>query len=275
MSTTATEIEAVDVLGATLKIRRFGAGPELVLLHGEDGFLFNRPFLEALGREFTVVAPEHPGWGSARPTHLRTIDDLAYLYLEFLDRQQKTVPVIGVSIGAWLAAEIATKSEAGISHLVLVSPVGIKNGTRDDRAFVDLYASSSDQVRRALYADVAKAPNAAEFSDDQFLELAVAQEAVARFAWEPYLHNPQLRHRLPRIRVPSLVVHGADDAFVLEPDYFSTFGSLIGDNARVVPVADAGHRVDEEQPTALAETIAAFVRGADVGRRLQPSGVSS
>jgi pimeloyl-ACP methyl ester carboxylesterase len=152
---------------------------------------------------------------------------------------------------------------------VLISPVGIKTGGREDRAFVDLYATRPDEVTRALYADPSAAPQPATFSDEQFLELATAQEAVTRFAWEPYLHNPQLASRLARIRVPSLVINGAADAFVLEPGYFATFAGLIGDNATTRAIPGAGHRVEEEAPQQLAHEIATFcgkTHGAEAPR---------
>jgi pimeloyl-ACP methyl ester carboxylesterase len=251
-------VDEVEVLGAPLRVRRTGTGPAVLFLHGEDGFLFNQPFLRHLAADFSLIAPEHPGWGSARPRHVRALDDLAYIYLELLESLAEPCTVIGVSLGAWIAAEMATKEQKNMSALVLVSPVGIKTGGREDRAFVDLYASRPDDVTRALYAEPSLAPQPAAFSDEQFLELAIAQEAVTRFAWEPYLHNPQLASRLGRIRVPSLVINGAADTFVLEPDYFATFARLIGDNAGSHSIPGAGHRVEEEAPQQLAQQIATF-----------------
>lgn len=249
----------VELLGVELQVRRMGSGPPVLLLHGEDGFIFNRAFVENLATRFTVIAPDHPAWGSPRPGHVRTLDDIAYLYLELLDQFAEAPTVIGVSMGGWIAAEMATKNQSRMAALVLVSPIGIKTGTSRDRAFVDLYACRPDEVSAALYADPSVVPSLADFTDEQFLDLAIAQEAVARYAWEPYMHNPQLAHRLARIRIPSLVIEGDHDGFILEPDYYSNFVRLIGDNATLATLDGVGHRADEESPDRLFNTIAAFL----------------
>ncbi|HEX4219021.1 MAG TPA: alpha/beta hydrolase [Acidimicrobiales bacterium] len=249
----------VELLGVELQLRRIGSGPPVLLLHGEDGFIFNRAFVENLASRFTIIAPDHPAWGSPRPGHVRTLDDIAYLYLELLDQFAELPTVIGLSIGGWIAAEMATKNQSRMTALVLVSPVGIKTSGVRDRAFIDLYASHPDDVATALYADPSLVPSLSSFTDEQFLDLAIAQEAVARYAWEPYMHNPQLAHRLARIRVPSLVIEGEDDGFILEPEYYSNFARLIGDNATLATLDGVGHRADEEAPDRLFKTIAAFL----------------
>lgn len=255
--------DAVDAIRVgEFEGQQLGTGPPALFLHGEDGLLFAQPFLDRLGERFRVFAPLHPGWGSTRPAHLRTLDDLAYAYLDLIERFERPAVVVGTSIGAWLAAEIATKNQANIAALVLVAPVGIKTGGREDRAFVDLWATDPAALRAALYSDPARAPELAALSDDDFLRLATAQEAVTRYAWEPYMHNPQLRSRLHRITVPTLVVGGASDAFVLEPGYAAGFAAAIGPNARTADLK-AGHRVEEEAPGPLAETVGRFADEVD------------
>ena len=250
----------VDIRGSVVRLERHGAGPTVVFLHGEDGLLFARPFIQALASQFEVVVPLHPGWGSARPAHVRSLDDIAYLYLGLLELLEDRPVLVGTSLGAWLAAEILTKNDGLAAGAVMVAPVGIKTAGREQRSFVDVFASSADEVVAALYSDPSRAPDLTALDDDDFLELVTAQEAVARYAWEPYMHNPQLLSRLGRIRVPALVVGGSEDRFVLEADYCAKFASLVGDGARAVAIAGAGHRVEEEAPEALCELISEFVK---------------
>jgi pimeloyl-ACP methyl ester carboxylesterase len=253
---------ATEAAGAVeLEVCRLGAGPPVLFLHGENGLLFCRPFLERLAERCSVIAPSHPAWGhSVRPAHVTSIDDIAYVYLDYLDAlvaaTGSPVVVAGASIGAWIAAEMATKSTAGMAALVLAAPIGVKFGTREERAFIDLYAVAPEEARAGLYGDLASAPDLASLDDDGFLQLAVNEEAVIRFGWEPYLHNPKLRHRLHRIDAPTVVVAGGADRFVLEPDYAGALASLIGANASTRTIPDAGHRLEEEAPDALAAVIA-------------------
>jgi pimeloyl-ACP methyl ester carboxylesterase len=144
-------------------------------------------------------------------------------------------------------------ARASARRTVLAAPVGIKLGGREDRAFVDLYAVSQAELTSALYGDSSRAKDLKSLDDDGFLELAKAEEAVARYVWQPYMHNPKLPDRLHRIDVPALVVGGGADRFVLEDSYVDAWVDLIGDNAHAVTIAGAGHRLDEEAPDELAQ----------------------
>jgi len=65
-----------------------GDGRPLLFLHGGDYFAQHRDFFESLARRWRVMAPRHPGFGgSERPDGFRTVHDLAYLYLDLLDRR--------------------------------------------------------------------------------------------------------------------------------------------------------------------------------------------
>ena len=62
-------------------------------------------------RHFRVIAPVHPGWGrSALPDWCRSVDDIAYLYLD-LSRQLdlKDAVLVGNCFGGWIAAEMAVR----------------------------------------------------------------------------------------------------------------------------------------------------------------------
>jgi len=96
--------------------------------------------------------------------------------------------------------------------------------------------------------------------DHEILGLAVAQEAAARFGWEPYLYNPLLRHRLHRVTSPTAIFHGSEDTFVASLDYYRRLATLLGGPTDVMTIDGAGHRVEEEQPTALARSVLEFLR---------------
>ena len=240
----------------------------LLFLHGDDGPLAAEPFVEALRAarslpDAEVIAPTCPGWaGEQIPVWLRTVDQLAYHYLDALERSA-TGPVmaVGASIGAWLLLEMATKQPQFFAALVLVSPVGVKLNDRETSQFSDLFARDIADRASALYADPTSARQRLALLDDhQLLGLATAQEAVARFGWEPYLHNPLLRHRLHRVTCPTAIVHGTDDRFVASLDYYRRLAALLGGPTSLMTIDDAGHRVEEEQPTALARTVLQFLR---------------
>ena len=82
------------------------------------------------------------------------------------------------------------------------------------------------EVRRRAWHDPAKAPSYDAMSDDELVIHARNREALCLYAWHPCLYNPQLKHWLGRIRVPTLVLWGESDRIVT-PDYGSAYAGLI------------------------------------------------
>src|ERR1700730_10462440 len=127
-------MERIDVSGISVEARVSGAGPPLLFLHGGDYFAQNRPFLGRLAKQFRVVAPRHPGFGNTpRPQWMRSVGDIAYLYLDLIDRLALDgVTLVGSSFGGWVGMELAIRSSAKLSRLVLIDALGVKFGGRDE-----------------------------------------------------------------------------------------------------------------------------------------------
>jgi pimeloyl-ACP methyl ester carboxylesterase len=260
-SPSALPVDTVVVGGIALAVEHHGAGPgTVVVVHGEDGTVFLDPFVTALAATQRVVVVHLPGWGVSPPDETVTgVDDLAMVLDDYVMDHAPGADVVGISFGAWVVAHAAAVHGTGFGKVALVAPVGIKTVARDERSYVDLWANSDVALRDALYGDGSRAPDLTTAADETFLRLAHANEAVARHAWEPYLHDPKLAHRLRRLEVPTLVVTGRDDRFVLEPQFGERWVERIGPNAQHVVVDGAGHRVEEEAPTQLAEIITGFL----------------
>ena len=56
-----------------VRVHAKGAGPALVYFHGPWGLVWD-PFLDALARDFTVYAPEHPGTTPGAPDAIYQLD---------------------------------------------------------------------------------------------------------------------------------------------------------------------------------------------------------
>lgn len=238
-----------------------GQGRPILFLHGEDGIDPRSPFLGLLATCGQVFAPSHPGFGhSPEVEWIDTVDDLSYLYLDFLKTQSlQDVIVIGCSLGGWIAAEMAVKSTERIAKLVLIAPVGIKVGDRETRDIPDIFALSPNEVARLKYHDPAFATvDYSKFSDDQLTAMARNREATVLYAWEPYFHNPKLRRRLRRIDVPTLLLWGANDQFVTPGYYGAAYRDAIP-GARLETIDRAGHLPEVEQPEAVMQRIRTFL----------------
>ena len=244
-----------------------GSGTPLLFLH--PGYPLGRPAedepaLIQLSKSFRVIAPTHPGFGKAdAPEWMKNIDDLAYLYLDLLKvLGLKDVVLAGSSFGGWIAAEIAVKSTARLSRLVLANPVGVKLGDRETRDFVDIYAIFEKEIAERAYADpTIGTPDLPNLDDDTLFYIARSREATARYAWSPYLHDPKLKHWLHRIDVPVLFLAGEADR-ICRDGYAREYASLIP-AAEFVSMKGAGHFPHREKPAEFAEAVGAFVTGKE------------
>ena len=170
-----------------------------------------------------MIAPSHPGFGkSSLPDWLDSVDDIAHIYLELMDRLGLTrADLVGFSIGGWIAAEIATKVPERIGRLVLIGPVGVKTGTPDKLDVPDVFAMPREKLDQLRFHDPGRhAPELATMPDEELHIVARNSETLALLTWEPYMHNPKLKHRLHRVSVPTLFVRGASDGIV-SADYLA------------------------------------------------------
>jgi pimeloyl-ACP methyl ester carboxylesterase len=250
------------VEGTRIDLIERGAGPPLLFLHAENGIEPATAVIAELAKGARVIAPTHPGFGrSELPQGMRTVDDLSYYYLDLLDQLDlRDLIVVGVSFGAWIAAEIAVKSTARLSRLVMANSVGVKVGDRETRDIADIFALTDPEYLDIAYCD----PKVGQrdykaLPDADVLAAARAREATARFAWNPYFHDPRLKSRLHRIRIPTLFLWGMHDRMLSEA-YGRAYCAMIP-GARFEPIAQAGHFPHEEQPKLFAERVMAFAGG--------------
>jgi pimeloyl-ACP methyl ester carboxylesterase len=262
MSLTAESAAPTLVVNGTrVDIIERGSGRPVLFLHPENGIEPAWTAIEALAKGARVIAPTHPGFGrSELPKGMRSVDDLSYFYLDMLDQLDlRDVTVVGVSLGGWIAAEIAVKSTARFAKLVMANAVGVKVSDRETRDIVDVFALTEKEFIDIAYCDPATGTRDYKaLPDAEVLAVARAREATARFAWNPYFHNPRLKSRLHRIRIPTLFLWGSHDRMLSEP-YGRAYCAMIH-GARLEMIEQAGHFPHQEQPKVFAEKVLAFAR---------------
>ncbi|HZU89674.1 MAG TPA: alpha/beta fold hydrolase [Stellaceae bacterium] len=260
MTDTGREAGRLTVAGIEIEALRRGEGRPIVLLHGFQTLDPEARVLDLLARHGAVLAPSLPGFGrSPRPDDFDTVADLVHFVLALIDELPgERAILVGLSFGGWLAAEAAVKCCHRIDRLVLVDPVGIKIGPPDQPDILDIFNRSPDEVRAKSWHDPDRfAPDFDEMSDEALIVHARNREALCRYAWHPYMYDPQLKRWLARIGVPTLVLWGESDRIVTQ-DYGRAYSALIP-GARFELIARAGHHPEIEQPEALVARIAAFL----------------
>jgi pimeloyl-ACP methyl ester carboxylesterase len=166
--------------------------------------------------------------------------------------------VIGCSIGGWIAAELACMVPERFRKLVLSGPVGVKLGSRDTLDVPDIFAMPAAAVEKLLYHDPDRhRPEIAKLTDDQLAIMLRNRETTVLLTWEPFMHNPKLRHRLHRARCPTLFLRGESDGLV-SASYLEGYAALLPD-ARTVAIASAGHLPQHEQPAAFVDAVMSFL----------------
>jgi 2-hydroxy-6-oxonona-2,4-dienedioate hydrolase len=263
--------ETVATTVGEVELRRGGTGPAVVYLHSALGEGEGLEVLDRLAEGTEVIAPMFPGFGRSQGIgRIDDIEDAAFHLIDLWDRLDLRDPtVIGLSLGGWLALELATRWPERVGRLVLVNPVGLY---LDDAPIADIFGRSPGVLARDMFADqdhpmaqtmhsVDHVRNDLATSGDVpfelFRVLAQTMAATARLGWDPYLHNPKLRRRLGRVTKPVLVIRGAADRLV-PAAHAETYAAELP-AARLHVLAGAGHLAPLEQPDAVAGIVRSFI----------------
>jgi len=267
VSMTPTSVSAVTTehLGSVLvHLTERGDGNPVLLLHGGGGPRTVDTFADLLAstRPTHVVTPTHPGFGGTpRPDSLRTVRDLATLYVALLETLDLAdVTVVGNSIGGWIAAEMGLLGSNRISCVVLVDAVGIEI---PDHPVADFFALTLDDVARLSYFD----PDTFRFDPSTLppeqQALAAGNRATLAVYGTP-MTDPTLRRRLAASTSPTLVVWGEADR-IADPDYGRAFAQAIP-AARFALMRNSGHLPQLETPAELCSVVWEFAETHAAGR---------
>ena len=166
--------------------------------------------------------------------------------------------LIGISMGGWVAAEIAAMNPQGLKSLVLVDAAGIKPEVGE---IAEVLMVSPDGAQKAQFHDQAKAPNLQELDAQMTQErrdtLWRNREMTSRLCWTPYFHNPSLPAYLRNVQVPTLIVWGREDNFIPLNSGELLLRSIPGAALHVID--NCGHFPHLEQPQELQEVVLDFL----------------
>jgi pimeloyl-ACP methyl ester carboxylesterase len=255
----------VEVLGRKIHEIRGGRGRPLLYLHSAMGEAQWMPHLSALAERYELHAPAHPGFLTSEGINeIRDIDDLVYHYLAYLDAMAwRSVDVVGLSFGGWIAAELAARYPERVSKLVLTSAVGI---WVRERPIADIFAIDSrfpERYQQLLFHDtgctaaqmMSTPPN--ELPEEMLANILNAFAATAKIGWNPLLHDPRLERMLRCVTASTLCLWGADDR-VVPVVYGEKFAKLIP-GARLEVIPKCGHMVPLEKTEEFVRAVCEFL----------------
>lgn len=231
--------------------------PPVVLLHGVglDHTMW-QPFTKALTSlgDHQVLAPDLPGHGDQPP--LTGPATLAGLTDQLADRLPRRCHLVGFSLGALLAQQLAWSAPARVATLTLVSAVYKRTpqqaaavAGRLAAARADFPASAAASLTRWFPPGTDPAVLAATRTTLLANNVASYLAAYQVFATA----DAQLASRVHQITAPTLVVTGGDDPGST-PDMAQALGAAIP-GAHTVIVPGARHMLPVQRPGELAGLI--------------------
>lgn len=231
------------------------------MLHDELGYPGWMGWNAALAGEHRFIVPLQPGFGrTPRVEWFKTVRDVAAFYARMVrEAGVGPIDVIGFSMGGWIAAEMAAADPSMFERVVLVAPLGIRPAQGE---ILDFLAMT---MRRHVMATVsdqgaaeAKALYGGGVSPEQYELFEAARAESSRLAWEPYMHDATLPHRLGGLQGPqTLIVWGEADQVVPRGCAEAYAQAIPG--ARLAVIDGAGHRPEIEAPERFVELVGALL----------------
>ena len=281
--------------GVQLFYRRVGTGKELVVyVHGGPGSNFrgNGTEMDALARGRTLVMYDQRGSGQSDvitdPARLTAADHVRDLDAVRLHFRARRMALIGLSWGAGLGVLYAAEHPRNVTRLLLVSPMPLTKEYMTERLahMADLRGAEANARFQKIREELQKADDGIartlcrEASDLIFRTylLNPSPEALGKAAMRCEIPAAAIRNRpkveqatmaslgawdfrpvARRIRVPVLVLEGADTTVPLERT--REWAEALP-NARMRLIDKAGHELFLDQPEAFLGVAENFLRGS-------------
>ena len=188
------------------------------------------------------------------------VEDLAALMTHLsLDR----AAVVGLSVGGMIAQGLASRHPERVAALILsdtAHKIGTEAAWNDRIATVQKggIAAIADMVMERWFTPQFRSPENADFSG--YTAMLVRSPADGYAATCAAIRDADLTESTAALAVPTLCIVGDQDGST-PPDLVRSMANIIkGSQFRVI--ADAGHIPCVEQPDAVADLIATFLKGA-------------
>jgi pimeloyl-ACP methyl ester carboxylesterase len=245
-----------------------GRGDAVVLLHA---FPLARgmwqPQLQALQKDFRIIAPDMRGFGGTSPFGgPPSIDQMAADVVQLLDSLKLPRVVLGgLSMGGYVALAFARRFSDRLRGLILAdtraeADSAEAKANRDKMiAFMQEHSAAElfEQLLPKLVSEATRQNQPAVLSELRRIASAQTPAGIIG-ALKSLRDRADSTDLLPALRVPTLVIVGSEDA--LTPPNLAEGMKAKLPNARLVQIAGAGHLSNLENPDAFNEAVKGFVK---------------
>ena len=245
----------------TVRIREFGQGPSVLLVHGYplDGAMWSG-VARSLSERFRVFKLDLPGHGENPAPAGGTMEDYAGFLEAVLTQVKGPAGIAAFSMGGYALLSLLRRSPSNAAALALVDT----RARADDEAGRTGREAAIQAVRAGgaagiVDAMVEKLLSAAGRSNEGLVErlrrIILRQKPEALESDLAAMRDrPDSVDLLPGISVPTLVITGEADVITPPSEGESMASAIPG--ARYLQIPGAGHLTPMERPGAVASSLA-------------------
>lgn len=271
---TLDSIDRIEQLGERLETsvggcrivwRRFGSGPDLVLLHGGHGsWLHWLRNIEALSSSRTLWLPDMPGFGDSDAIsnegsdaeRLQRFVDAVIVSMQLVRTCPQPVDMVAFSFGALVAAPMASRGL--VRRLALLGPVG-HGGRKPPRAPLVAGWNQKGPAERdaALRHNLTTLMLDPSNLDELAMALYERQCKAARFKVKTLVRTTALWEMLSGFTGPLMVVWGEHDVTGVPAEVGPDIEARRANTTWQV-IKDSGHWVQYERAHAVSALLASW-----------------
>ncbi|MCI4325531.1 MAG: alpha/beta hydrolase [Thermoplasmata archaeon] len=264
---------ATESRGDSLEVQ--GTGPGVLFLHGYPlQRAMWRPQLLGLSDSYRVGLLDLPGYGTAAAAPVP--DTLAgfgeAIRRTVRDQMGGRATIVGHSFGGYIALQLYADHPELFERLVLVST---RSGADSPEAREKRNATARrlasptehldvDEMAKSLLAEATWTEQGPVVAVTRAMVAAASNTTIVR-TLSAIADRPDQTPRLGSIRVPTLVLWGANDRLIPPPQTRDLVGGIPG--ARGVEIEGAGHLGPLERPDAFNAALRGFLRESDASIR--------
>jgi pimeloyl-ACP methyl ester carboxylesterase len=275
--------QEIQIEGIRISFCALGQGPPVLFLHGLGGSWKDwEGILPLLASRHEVLALDFPGFGgSEAPSMVYSIEGLTGIVESFLkERKLSSLTVVGHSMGALVALNLAARPHSPVAALVICDAVGVGDKTEflsyaltrkfigpdspfeplggalqgEFRAMIrDFVNRQNGKTSREFFESLPKIP----FSEKPLLPMTPAVQLAASII------DFDIRPKLPSIRQPTLILWGLRDPVAPPSDAEFLHGQLPAATLFFFPAA--GHSPMKEEPALFMQELNRFLQATASG----------
>jgi pimeloyl-ACP methyl ester carboxylesterase len=247
----------VVVNGLMTNYQKSGEGPIILFLHGwSDNSVTFEPLINILPKKYQILLLDLPGFGGTQvPEQAWGLDDYASFVAAWLKKigVNRVNTIVAHSNGGSIAIKGLSTGKIKAEKLVLIASAGVRNRQKTRKQLLKAVAKggkaatfflpggTKQRVRRRFYESIGSDATLLPKLEETFRKV-VAEDVQADAA---------------RLKLPTLLIYGDSDKKTPLGHGKLLAGAIV--NSQLVPVADTGHFVHQEQPQQTAELIEDFI----------------